>query len=176
LCKDVVEAVPGVKGCERLALLVRPFDREVPTKPGAFDDTIVLANADVLLDDALRRLRRGKKEESPLFGVTLEEARDAFAQAAEMMGLGNLGLCLYQARHGGASRDALLRRRDLEGIKRRGRWSTTSSVRRYEKHGRMQLALSRTPNDVMEFCLKATARVQDIVDNKKVELRLPREA
>eukprot|EP00959_Pyramimonas_sp_CCMP1952_P097948 2047047-Pyramimonas_sp.AAC.1 len=40
---------------------------------------------------------------------------------------------LYSLRHGGASFDAISQRRALSEIKKRGRWRTDGSVRRYEK-------------------------------------------
>ena len=43
----------------------------------------------------------------------------------------------YQARHSGPSIDLALRRRELASAKKRGRWRTDRSLRRYEKAGRL---------------------------------------
>ena len=49
----------------------------------------------------------------------------------------------YQARHSGPSIDLVLRRRDLTTAKKRGRWRTDCSVRRYEKAGCLQKEADR---------------------------------
>ena len=46
-------------------------------------------------------------------------------------------------RHGGASRDVLLKTRTLETVMRRGRWVLLDSVRHYEGHGRVQWILNK---------------------------------
>ena len=43
----------------------------------------------------------------------------------------------YQARHSGPSIDLALHRRELKAAKKRGRWRTDRSLRRYEKAGRL---------------------------------------
>ena len=43
----------------------------------------------------------------------------------------------YQARPGGPSIDLALRRRELGSAKKRGRWRTDRSLRRYEEAGRL---------------------------------------
>ena len=45
---------------------------------------------------------------------------------------------LYRLRHGGASHDAAARLRSIVEIKRRGRWASDTSVRRYEKRTWLQ--------------------------------------
>ena len=49
----------------------------------------------------------------------------------------------YQARHSGPFIEVALRRRDLATTKKRGRWRTDCSVRRYEKAGRLQKEADR---------------------------------
>ena len=49
----------------------------------------------------------------------------------------------YQARHGGASQDYIMRKRSEEEIRERGHWSTTSAARIYRKPGRIQQLLAR---------------------------------
>ena len=94
--QDVAEAVPRAAGCERLALIIRPLERGRPRKPGSYDDTIVLASRDVILDAAILKCRRRVNKDDSLFGLTLEQAREQLLEAAEMLGLGDEHLCLYQ--------------------------------------------------------------------------------
>ena len=50
---------------------------------------------------------------------------------------------LYQARHSGASSDSAGGRRTLKKVKRRGRWRSDASLRRYEKAERLTDQLRR---------------------------------
>ena len=46
----------------------------------------------------------------------------------------------------------LLQRRDAKEVRKRGQWRTYSSLRRYEKSGRLQQVLQTTPADVLRYC------------------------
>ncbi|CAK0812161.1 unnamed protein product [Prorocentrum cordatum] len=59
----------------------------------------------------------------------------------------------YILRHSGASRDFTEQRRTLVGVKRRGRWRTDASIRRYEKWGRLGSEFAKLP-----LCLQNHAR------------------
>eukprot|EP00974_Lingulodinium_polyedra_P079346 7685044-Lingulodinium_polyedra.AAC.1 len=63
--------------------------------------------------------------------------------AAESLGLLWLFPSLYVVRHGGASRDAAGKLRDLTAIQKRGRWASLASIRHYERHARVQWILHR---------------------------------
>ena len=56
-----------------------------------------------------------------------------YAAAALTTGVSVLDPTLYGCRHGGASRDRLLKRRTQEETQRRGRWASLTSLNRYEK-------------------------------------------
>ena len=49
----------------------------------------------------------------------------------------------YQNRHGGASRDHLLKLRSVAAIQRRGRWAADASARIYDKPGRLQQIINK---------------------------------
>ena len=61
----------------------------------------------------------------------------------------------YSLRHGGASHDALTNRRSLAEIKKKGRWRTDSSVRRYEKAAVAMKQLSKLPTEVVDYGVRA---------------------
>eukprot|EP00972_Heterocapsa_arctica_P072801 10748531-Heterocapsa_arctica.AAC.1 len=46
LKKSVADALSNVVGCERLTLIIRPFDRGEASDIGSHDITIVLTNVD----------------------------------------------------------------------------------------------------------------------------------
>ena len=72
-----------------------------------------------------------------------------FRESADHLGIGFLAKTLYVTRHGGASRDILERYRSMEAVQRRGRWAHLNSVKHYDKHGRLQLLVSKIPANVV---------------------------
>ena len=141
-------------GLQRWALLLSPQERELPTKTGTFDETVVVSGLDVNLSECMRRLKSSRDPQEPLFSIGAAGFKAAFSQAAECLGLGDWKLMGYQARHGGATRDILLQRRTLEEVRKRGHWHTYTSVRRYEKSGRVQKVLADSPSGLLEWCQK----------------------
>ena len=85
-----------------------------------------------------------------------------FQAAASLLGLEKWDLSLYVLRHSGPSDDHLAKRRTLDEIQRRGRWSTQTSVRRYEKSARVtsQLKLLSVPQ--LKFCQECNEHLREI--------------
>ena len=71
-----------------------------------------------------------------MFEFKYQELLKQFRAACEELGIRDPSL--YRLRHGGASHDAAARLRSIAEIKRRGRWASDSSVRRYEKRTWLQ--------------------------------------
>ena len=112
--------------------------RHVPAKTGCYYDTIIVADAQssrawiALLVGVLHRLCRAT---NPLFdNLTLATWEKMMKEACRRLGFAQC-FSPHQLRHGGASLDALEMVLDSRGIKHRGRWACTESVRRYMKHG-----------------------------------------
>ena len=57
----------------------------------------------------------------------------------------------YTLRHGGASADRLMDRRSLAEVKRRGRWRSDASLRRYEKSTIVLRQVALMPALVVEY-------------------------
>ena len=104
-------------------------NQSVPVK-----DSVV----EVLVEYYLREYRHGSHPSSSLFGLTTHQYRRAFHLACHSLGLAQFGFTPHSLRHGGATRD-FLRERPLEEIILRGRWASSTSVRRYIQSGRMLL-------------------------------------
>ena len=86
------------------------------TKVGAQDATLRLSMFEFCYADYLLWLLRNKRPSDFLFGVTGAEFRRHFNAVAASVGLASLDLSPHQLRHGSASRDALLARRDSQAI------------------------------------------------------------
>ena len=79
----------------------------------------------------------------------------ALSDAAAEMGIPkDVPVTPYPGRHGGASQDAADGRTPPE-IQRDGRWGGPSSVRRYEKRGRVQETFTRLFERSQKFCQEA---------------------
>ena len=161
--EDVVPPVASRESSflRHVTLVIKPQERGCLTKGGEMDDSLGLAEHDfpglgtkLLLLRALRR--RGQK----IFTLKPGEFRKQFVKATVQLNLQGHALTSYQARHGGASRDALLRRREWSAIKKRGRWKTDTAMKRYEKHGRLQQLLAHTPAATLSWCQEAADSVK----------------
>ena len=138
-------------------ILLAPFERGVTTKTKKFDEAISLQDSRApWLGAAVERhaaarvaalrgrgIGREQAKEQRLWTFSRPQLLHAFRDSAERLNALWLAPTLYVLRHGGASRDAGLRLRSLPEIMRRGRWSQLSSVKTYEKHGRLQHTLHR---------------------------------
>ena len=65
----------------------------------------------------------------------------------------------YRLRHGGASHDYSSKLRDLAAIQMRGRWRSQSSVRRYEKGGRLTQMMQALPGHVKSAAESAVRKL-----------------
>ena len=115
-------------------LQLHPGDAGVSSKARVFDDGVPL-DSPILkwLPGALikhLRLSRRKAQEN-MFLFTYGELLHQFKLACSELQIKDASL--YRLRHGGASHDAAARLRTIAEIKRRGRWASDRSVRRYEK-------------------------------------------
>ena len=121
-----------------------------PSKNGEFDDT-VMAGLDGLglewIPELLMLLRQQcrRKADPLLFPLDLATFEKHVKEASAQLGLQKLKLTPHGARHGGPSRAMMLGLLDLKQVAKRGRWSTLTSVRRYEKSGKLVRVVARIP-------------------------------
>ncbi|CAE7686262.1 CPK3, partial [Symbiodinium sp. CCMP2592] len=101
-----------------------------------------------------------KRGEEHIFSVTLEDVTQFLERAQielELKGLGELQP--YRLRHGGASHDFVSKLRDLASIQMRGRWRSQSSVRRYQKGGRLTQLMQTLPVHVKKAAENAVRQL-----------------
>ena len=174
LWEDAVPPIPGIKDYQAFGIIVAPSERNERTKTNLRDHTIMVDSSDVDLTIALQKqLKAGRKGQKLFPQLTLSSLNESFQKAVGLIGLDLFELSLYQLRHGGASRDALTRRRDLQGIMDRGNWACMSSVKRYEKAARMQQALARSPSRTLAFCRASLVHLQAAINSGRCLVELP---
>ena len=160
---DVVAPDPSnAKSCT--VLIIAPFEKEVSTKSGYYDET-VLMDGDVApwLGRALEILAKQKLEQAKktlgaefdaeqvnLWSFGAKAFLDAWREAVDAMQLPGLDTP-YQARHGGASRDMLHRSRTVPEVVLRGFWANASSMRTCHKPGRIQQLVKSANPAVVAF-------------------------
>ena len=142
----------------RLAI-VCPFDELQTTRTQTQDDTITTgsANADrqwVINVVAALRESAGEHDAS-LHNFTLPQLERAFRRATIALELDKLKLTPHCGRHGGPSTDMLVGSTDLRAVQRRGRWQALSSVKCYEKHGKLTRQLKLMTEEHRAAGLKA---------------------
>ena len=158
---DVLQPVAAT-GLNRWGIQLHPQERGVLSKTGTMDDTVIFGNFDVDVVPLLKRLMRGKTPEMPLFSMSMKDYKAHFDEAAVILGLERFHLVTYQARHGGATRDILLGRRDQESVRKRGHWRTYTSLRRYEKSGRLQKVMQTTPPVALRYCQNVEKNILEL--------------
>ncbi|CAK0804389.1 unnamed protein product, partial [Prorocentrum cordatum] len=127
------------------ALLLHPHEGEEAkaSETAEFDESLVLdLDCDQWLSGVFHRLVAGRSGDEPLFPIAATEFATLFRRAARRPGV-TPDPVPHLLRHTGASRDFVNQLRPLREAKRRGRWKTDASVRRYEKGGRLSEQFAR---------------------------------
>ena len=164
--QDLLPPTGGANpGLQLYGLMLGPSDRGLPTKAQVFDDTVVLDHPSWLAP-LLAGLTHGRVAGASLFAVDHEALKREWKACQELLGLH--GTALYQLRHGGASEDALSRRRLVPEIMSRGRWAALTSVRRYTKPGLVQKVMRDLTTPNREYVLWCSANLQAVMEGTLV--------
>ena len=141
---DILPPAPraGRRYSRRWALLLGNSERGARTKTGTVDGSVVIGYPHrEWVATATARYYRNAEEK--LFAFDLLEYEAAFRTAATRLDLLALETSPHAVRHGAASHDKFCNLRTLPEIQKRGQWATSSSVARYEKHGKLLRQLHR---------------------------------
>jgi integrase len=140
------------------------------TKTGTMDDTIILDLPAWM--PKLVAFRFGSlRPLDDLFPMSPATSVVLFKAACGLLGLPR-GTCMYQMRHGGASEDLLSHSRPQDDVKRRGRWSTDSSLRRYAKPAQVQRLLGSLAPEKLSYALDSWEHLEALIFQRVVP-RLP---
>ena len=165
---DVVEPAGGAPtAMKQWVIILAPIERGYSTKTGRFDETVALDDVRVpALGELLgrqrdRRIAEFKAETKatdddiedgiPLWPFGTKDLLEAWRRVAKELGLELVAESSYQLRHAGASRDHLMRLRTEPEVIRRGRWADPRSARTYDRPGRVQQLLHRTPQALLDY-------------------------
>ncbi len=158
-CDDLVAPREGTEGVH--VLIVAPFERQRSTKQGYYDETVLL-DGDVcdelgpLLQEHCEKMVRAFRDEHggdapvPMWPFKARAFFEHWRGTVELNGLTAMET-VYQARHGGASRDLLLRRRSQTEVKERLQHSSDASFRIYSKPGRVLKLVNAHGPDALRY-------------------------
>ncbi|CAK0843265.1 unnamed protein product, partial [Prorocentrum cordatum] len=140
-------APPGRTFLNFWSVVLHPMECAQPSKTGVYDEGLLLDSPEFTwLPPLLQALRARAAPGGRVFDMSYNQWALVFRRAATALHLGVLGPpTLYTLRHGGASHEYLAKFRSLDEIKKRGRWVSDSSLRRYTKGGRVAEQMRRLP-------------------------------
>ena len=152
----------------RWTLIMHPMELNRPSKTNQFDDSRLLDLQDhQFLEASLDRAVRWRSPEAALFPFTYAEWAKQYRACGNACQLQPLGPpTLYCLRHAGASLDVALGRRDLMQAQQRGNWLVPSSVRRYQKGGRLTEQLMHLDEHMRRKAHECSERIGDIMNER----------
>ena len=147
---------------QKHAIILFPFEVGRSSKTGQFDDTVVLDDTrlptlGLLLEEQAAKQRKlwnvteDTDEGVPLWNFSPGEYRQVWKAAVEHFGVQDKFVTPYQNRHGGVSRDRWMKLRSLSEAQSRGRWASSTSLKFYEKSGRLQEVLNFLGDRIMKY-------------------------
>eukprot|EP00933_Yihiella_yeosuensis_P058885 TRINITY_DN59656_c0_g1_i1.p2 TRINITY_DN59656_c0_g1~~TRINITY_DN59656_c0_g1_i1.p2 ORF type:complete len:186 (+),score=21.79 TRINITY_DN59656_c0_g1_i1:54-611(+) len=119
-----------------------------PAKDTEIDDSVFAGGKKwEWLAYALESLWKATPANSLLFAdLSLASFEHCMRKTMQKLGLEDLSLTPYTARHGSASLDHYANTMSLREIQRRGRWKSQASVARYNKSGKLQRQVNKLTN------------------------------
>ena len=142
------------------SLNLHPSDRQESSKVGLSDETILLDSKTTPWMGLLLRHHLSLHRGEMIFRVDYRGLRDAWQGALVDLGLCRTHSVLYQLRHSGPSYDRMVKHRSLLDVKKRGRWLSDSSVRRYEASARLNQEFQKLPKKVQRVAIQAPQQVE----------------
>ena len=153
---DFVEKNPKLAAHPYSVLVLAPVERVESSKTGVFDEVLILDDQRVpwmesVMKKHVQERFRDQGPEASMWSFNAKQYLQVWRDAVSVLGVGNLAKSPYQNRHGGASRDSLLKLRSVASIQRRGRWAVDSSARIYDKPGRLQQCVNKHSGRWLSF-------------------------
>ena len=147
------------------ALLTHPTAVGRSSKTGTFDDSILMDSRDRRwLGRLVCALKHARGPGRPLVETTLVEWSRVFKMCAKELEIPEAPL--YVLRHTGPSDDFLRSRRTLTQIRRRGRWASEVTMRRYEKAARTLHEANQLPMRVQRHLRLCELSIQAVLEGR----------
>ena len=167
-----VDVVPRNWDYHHHVLVLSPFERDVSSKAGVFDEVLILDDTRVpwlgdLLVKVARDIQSVMGEEASLWNFSAAQYLKVWRACVACLAAEAIAESPYQSRHGGASRDHLLKLRSVGAIQKKGRWSADASARIYDKPGRLQQTVNKFSSELEPFGEEIRQNFVDFFSGKK---------
>ena len=139
----------SVNGVMLYGLLLHPSDEGQCSKIGESDEAIYW-DTDAWMTtffDLMLQAPAGQQ----LLNLAPGILKSDFLEICELLHLMSSEPCLYMLRHGGASHDLTNKLRPASEVKRRGRWVSDKSLKRYGKETRLLQMISKTRQSILNL-------------------------
>ena len=141
-------------------------------KTGEYNESVLLTNEFDFIFPLLAFLKVTRLPLVSLWEFDLIALSKRFREACDLTGCELLNFTLYGNRHGGATHQRLLGV-PMADIKKRGRWRSDNSLRRYEKATSVLAQAAKLPPATREFAQQVRARLPDIMNAMHRAIALP---
>ena len=144
---------PSSSGTQRsptLGCAPIPARGKTTRKVGAADDTVAIDSGRVNWMRRVFPVLADHRSSLPLFKTDFQSFLEIFRRASNFFGLEAV---LYQMRHPGPSLDLAKGVRDITSCQKRRRWATMTSLKRYEKHARLNDTWRLLSPATQAYCL-----------------------
>ena len=161
----VVTAKPFLgKSALHTSLVLFPAEEGEPSKTLRYNDSVILDTADrEWIGPLIEELAHRRRSEVGLFPFSQADMVQGVHQATASLGLTAWNITPYLFRHTGPSDDFVSKRRCLDAIKRRGRWASDASVRRYEKGSRVNARLMELTKEMLRHCHQCDLNLEKVL-------------
>ena len=162
---------PSPESGNSWALLLHPSSKGALSKVGESDETLLLNSRRLtFLRPALEILGRSGSTEKSLWSFDYSSLYKALASIGRELGI---ALVPYIMRHSGVTIDRATGERSQEEAQKRGRWKQASSMRRYEKAGRLGDSWRLLRPEVQQHCRQMASRLAEFIVGGAVPPRIP---
>ena len=103
--------------------------------------------------------------QAPLFVLSKAQFLKLFRQCVADLNLelARGEVAPYHCRHAGPPHDLAVKARDINEVKKRGRWAQDASVKRYAKGGRLGDRLAKLPESLKQHALCCDLHIAEIL-------------
>ena len=147
--EDLIKPVVGISN--HWGLVIAPEERGVATKVGTYDDTLLWDAPYLSFMNGVFQVLHSRPHGQPLWALDYPHVLKSLREASKLL---KVDIVPYHMRHSGPSWERLKGVRTLQQVQKRGRWASTKSLVRYEKHGRLAMQMGEH-SDAMQRWLRA---------------------
>ncbi|CAK0833963.1 unnamed protein product [Prorocentrum cordatum] len=151
---------PSEHAAQNWAVWLFPESGAARSKVGSADDAIPCDSGRCPWTSHIFRALKDRRSSQPLLGLSYPQFLGLFRKAALNIGVNAVP---YQGRHSGASLDRATNRLSQEEVQKRGRWAAMTSVKRYEKSGRLNESRECLSDETKAHCVTASRQLEDVL-------------